>query len=407
MRAVTVEAQAAPAHPTEQLADGSFDRGSVIAVSAQHATHDTYAAFIGTLLPVLIERLGIPIGAAGLLASAYRLPSILQPFLGYWADKYDARLLVVWMPVTTAIAISCLGLVPSYTATLVALLLAGLSSAAFHPAAGAMVTRVGGDRWGRATAYFQTGGEIGRMIGPVLIASVLTFIVLERIWILALPAVGISLYAFRVIAGKNARVPRPPPPAALGAALKARRGPISLIAIIVLLRSLSIASFQTYFPTFMTQLGYPLQIAGFGLTLYEIGAVGGQFLGGGLSDRLGRRRLMLASQISAGPMLFGALSFAGQPIGYAFLVVGGFLALLAGSAQQALMQELLPGNRSVATGISYVLGYESSVVATLVIGLVADWVGLASALSVSVWLSIASLPFTLLLPETRGRVSAH
>jgi FSR family fosmidomycin resistance protein-like MFS transporter len=407
MPPVSVQAEAAPSPKLGEAAEGGFDRASVVAVSAQHATHDLYAAFVGTLLPVLIERLGIPIGAAGALASAYRLPSIQQPFLGSWSDKYDARLLVVWMPVTTAIAISCLGFAPSYAATLMVLLLAGLSSAAFHPAAGAMVTRVGGDRWGRATAYFQTGGEIGRMLGPALIASVLTYIALERIWVLVLPAIAISLYAYRMVAGKNARIPRPPPPAALGAAIRAQRGPIALMGMIILLRSLSIASFQTYFPTFMTQAGHPLQVAGFALTLYEIGAVGGQFLGGGLSDRVGRRRMMLVSQLTAGPMLFGALAYAGQPIGFAFLIGGGFLALLAGSVQMALMQELLPGNRSVASGISYFLGYESAVVATLVIGFVADLVGLASALSVSVWLSIASIPFTLMLPETRGRGSAY
>ena len=37
---------------------------------------------------------------------------------------------------------------------------------------------------------------------------------------------------------------------------------------------------------------------------------------------------------------------------------------------------------------------------TLLIGFAAQLFGLANALSVSVWLSMASLPFTLLLPET-------
>jgi MFS family permease len=196
-----------------------------------------------------------------------------------------------------------------------------------------------------------------------------------------------------------------PLPAALRAAIRAQRGPLLLMGTIVLLRSLSIASFQTYLPTFMTEGGSSLQTAGLALTVYEIGAVCGQFIGGGLSDRFGRRRLMLLSQLTAGPALFGALSYAQEPAGFAFLALGGVLAVSAGSVQVAIMQELLPGNRSVATGISYFLSYESSVVSTLVIGLAAQLFGLASALSVSVWLSMASLPFTLLLPET-GRPTA-
>jgi FSR family fosmidomycin resistance protein-like MFS transporter len=270
-----------------------------------------------------------------------------------------------------------------------------------------MVTRVGGDQWGRATGYFQTGGEFGRLLGPVLVSTVLFYLAIEHLWLLAIPALAVAVYAYAQIAGENARIPKPPPPAALGAAIMARRGPILLMALIILLRSLSISSFQTYWPTFMTQTGSSLRIAGLALTIYEVGAVAGQFLGGGLSDRFGRKRMMMFSQLTAGPVLFLALFFARQSTdtglygAFAFLLLGGFLALSAGAVMQALMQELLPGNRSVATGISYLLSYESSVVATIVIGFAADLLGLSTALSISVWLSMASLPFTLLLPETR------
>jgi FSR family fosmidomycin resistance protein-like MFS transporter len=111
--------------------------------------------------------------------------------------------------------------------------------------------------------------------------------------------------------------------------------------------------------------------------------------------------MMVFSQLTAGPMLFAALSLAQTPYLYPVLVAGGFLAVSAAAVQVALMQELLPGNRSVAVGISYLLSFESQLVATLVIGFAADLFGLGSALSVSVWLSMASIPFTLLLPEPR------
>src|SRR4030095_16638539 len=100
-------------------------------------------------------------GAPGGLARPYPLPSLFQPSLGYWADRYDARLLVVSLPAVTALAVTLLGLAPTYSIALALLLLAGLSSAAFHPAAGALVSWTGGDRRGRAVSYFSTGGEIG------------------------------------------------------------------------------------------------------------------------------------------------------------------------------------------------------------------------------------------------------
>jgi len=401
-----VSAQA-PATTAQTPAD-QFDTRGVIAVSGSHAAHDVYGSMISTMLPLLIERFGIPIGAAGALLSAFRLPSIFQPFLGYWADKYDARLLVVIMPTVSAVAVCSLGWAPTYAVALVLLAIAGFSSAAFHPAAGALVTRVGGQSWGRASAYFGIGGELGRMTGPLLAGIALLYLAFESFVVLILPALAWSIYAYTRIAGKNARIPRPPPPAALRAAIAAQKRPLALIAMIVMLRSLSIASFQSYYPTYMNLVGgSALWIAAFALTLYEVGAVGGQLFGGHFSDRFGRRSLMLLSQLTAGPALFGALSYAGQPLGFVCLVLGGFLAMSAGSVQMALMQELLPNNRSVAVGISYFLGFESQLVATLVVGFAADVVGLSSALSVSVWLSMASIPFTLLLPETRGGAATH
>jgi FSR family fosmidomycin resistance protein-like MFS transporter len=384
-------------------APNRFDLGGVMTVSTLHFTHDVFGAFIGTLLPVLQERLQIPIGQAGLLASAFRLPSVLQPFLGYWADKYDARLFVVWAPTVTAIAVTSLGWAPTYLAMVVVLMIAGLSSAAFHPAAGAMVTRVGGDRIGRASAYFMTGGELGRAVGPALIAAYISYVAFEQIWVLLIPAVVVTAFGFQRIVGSNARIPKPPPAAALRAAIAARRGPLALMTAIILMRSLTLAGFQTYLPSLIVNEGHgDLRLGGLTLTIYEIGGVVGAFTGGTLSDRFGRRQLMLVSQITGGPILFAALWFVGGLASYPLLVIGGFLALSAGGVQLALMQELLPGNRSVAAGLTYFLSFESAVITTAILGFAAEWWGLGNALMAGVVVSMFSIPFTLLLPETRG-----
>ena len=54
------------------------------------------------------------------------------------------------------------------------------------------------------------------------------------------------------------------------------------------------------------------------------------------------------------------------------------------------------------------LGFEGTVVATIGMGFLADAVGLQSALVWSVLASMLSLPFTVLLPETRpGALRSH
>lgn len=235
-----------------------------------------------------------------------------------------------------------------------------------------------------------------------MIASALAYLTVEQLWVLAAPALGLSLFAHSRVAGDDARIARPPPPAALRAAIVARRRPLALMTLIVSLRALTVAGMMTYLVTLLTIEGWALATAAAALMIYEIGGVAGAFLGGTLSDRLGRRTLMLASQIAAGPTLFAALWFSSDArLLFGLLLIGGFLVLYAGGVQLALMQELLPGNRSVAVGITYFLSYESGLLAVLLLGFAADLFGLRAALLGGLAASMLSLPFTFLIPETR------
>ena len=396
----------APPAPAGVAPTDRFDAPAVATVATAHFAHDLYPAFIGTLLPLLIDKHGMSIALAGGLATVLRWPSVAQPFLGFLADKTDARLLFIIPPVVTAVAISLLGPAPSYAAMFVLLLVAGLSSATFHPIAGAMATRASGSHWGRGSSFFMTGGELGRALGPVFIAAIIAAFGLMNTWVAAIPAVMVALIAARLFAGRNSRLPKAVSRGSLRDAIRGNGITLVLLGLVVLFRSLVIASFQVFFPTFLTQGGSPLVYAGLALSVYEIGGVAGAFLGGPISDRIGRRTMMAVSQLAAGPLLFFALASATQPIGLVLLAAGGLLALSAGPVQLTLIQELLPSHRSMASGIVMFLGFEGQVVATIMMGILADAVGLPDALRWSVLASMLSLPFTLLLPETRRSLRA-
>jgi FSR family fosmidomycin resistance protein-like MFS transporter len=396
------EATAIDEAPPSTAGDDEFDAPAVTTVATAHFVHDTYPAFIGTLLPLLIERHGMSLAVAGGLATMIRWPSVAQPFLGYVADRVDARILVILPPLATAVAVSLLGLAPTYAALVALLLFAGISSATFHPAAGAMVTRASGTQWGRASSYFMTGGELGRAVGPIFIATTVAAVGLAGSWVAALPGLAITTLAYILLRSRSVTLGRSTTPDDLLAAVRSRGRPLLLLGGIVLFRSLVIASFQTFFPTFLVGTGSSLVYAGFALTIYEVGGVAGAFVGGPLSDRFGRRTVMALSQILAGPFLFAALFVATSPLGLALLAVGGLLALSAGPVQLTLVQELLPRNRGAAAGIVMFLGFEGQVIAVIAMGVLADVVGLQSALAWSVLASMLSLPFTLLLPETRA-----
>lgn len=374
---------------------GSFDRVRVAQLSAAHLAHDVYPAFLGVLLPLLIDELGLSLAAAGILASTLRWTTSLQPFLGHLADRTDTRNWVIYAPAVTAACMSLVGVAPNAPTVVILLLLTGVSHAAFHPSGGALVTRVSGDEWGRGTAWFMTGGEIGRVIGPVFIAAVIAVGGLRLSPVAVFPGILTTVLLYKALRHAPALYASAKGRANVREALANGRRPVLMLSAAIFLRSSANVTVVIFYPTLVTASGGSLLRAGVGVGLYEVGAVVGAFLGGVLSDRLGRNKMMLAGALLGAPPIAAALYLGATPLGFALLVVGGFGWLSATSIELVTMQELLPDNRSTAVGITYFVKAAGAIVATIMIGVAADVIGLLPALTVAMGVGLACVPFLL------------
>jgi MFS transporter, FSR family, fosmidomycin resistance protein len=67
------------------------------------------------------------------------------------------------------------------------------------------------------------------------------------------------------------------------------------MAVVVFTRSMIVATLTTFLPTFLTTQGSTLWVAGVSLTILEISAMVGTLFVGSLSDRFGRRRMLVIS----------------------------------------------------------------------------------------------------------------
>jgi MFS transporter, FSR family, fosmidomycin resistance protein len=381
-------------------AEEVFDTPAVATISAGHFIHDTYSAFLGPLLPSIINNLGISLAEAGGLATVLRASSLVQPFLGLLADRTDMRYLVVAAPTVTALCMSLLGIAPGYFAVVILLAISGLSSAAFHPPAAAAVTRSSGRNWGRGSSFYMFGGEMGRSVGPMFIVSVITYVGLQHSYFAAIPGMIASGLLFHQLRRKRRASVAAASVREIWEAMKVQRRPLLLLSGLILFRSTSIQSIATFYAIYLTDRGSSLMYAGFALSMYELAGACGALFGGTLSDRFGRKRMMLISQILSGPLLWVALGLPDGTEGVIVLAIAGALALSASPVQLTLAQELLPGARSTAAGIVIFLGFEGTLVSTVVVGMVADWIGIGPALGFAVIASMLSIPFTLALPET-------
>lgn len=377
-----------------------FQTARVLSVALAHFVHDTYPAFLAPLIPLLTDKLGLTLALAGSLTLFMRMASLLQPFIGHLADRTELQYFVIVAPALTGIFMGSLGLAPSYVALIPLLLFTGISHAMFHAPAPAMVTRVSGQEWGKGMSFFMAGGELGRSLGPVFVVAVVERVGLGHAYLAAIPGILASLVLYRLFRAMPPRLSTRP--LRLRAALNARGLPLLLLLGITFFRSMSVFSFLTFLPVYLTRAGMRLLLAGTAVSIFEIAGVLGALLGGTLSDRFGRRAIFLFSQLVTAPVLFAFLHTAGPGV-FPLLLIGGLVALSTGPVGMTVIQELFTDNRSAATGFYISFSMITSGISTTLFGALADAVGLPLAMNVIVFMPLLGVPFTLLLPETRTR----
>lgn len=379
-------------------AAGEFRLGGVLALTAGHATHDTYTAFLPPLLPVLIATFSLSTTQAGLLSVFLQLPSLAQPLIGHLADRHNLRLLVIAGLAGTVASMSLLGVAPGYWALALLTTLTGVCSACFHAVGPVMAGNLSGRRLGQGMGIWMVGGELGRTVGPIVLVTTVGWLTLRGTP--ALMVVGLAVAMALVARVRNTPVRAP----GLRSGVpwrQAMRGlrPVAVpLGGIILARSFAIAALSTYLPTLLSQQGASLWLAGASLSLFQGAGAAGALLGGSLSDRLGRRRVLLAS-ISATPLLMFAFLAVEGWLRLPLLLLLGLLGLSVTPVIMALAQESVPGNRALANGVYMAANFAANAIALLALGAAGDLVGLPAAFAISAVIMLAGLPLLFLRPQ--------
>ncbi|MFQ5578050.1 MAG: MFS transporter [Anaerolineae bacterium] len=388
-------AQTLPLTPPVE-AEEKFQTGQVLTIVGGHFTHDTYSAFVAPLLPLIIEKLSLSLTLAGTLVTFIQLPAVLNPFIGYLADKISLRYFVILAPAVTATLISLLGLAPNYAALAILLLAAGVSVACFHAPAPAMIGRISGRQMGKGMSFFMAAGELGRTVGPLLAVwavSTWTLNGFYRVVVLGWAASFVLYWRLRDIPA------RPDKPQDLRAMLPAARRLFGPIVGIVFPRVFMLTALTTYLPTFMKQQGTSLWAAGASLSILEVAGVAGALFSGTLSDRLGRKTVLLAGTVSSAIFMLVFLRAGGWLLVPVLLALG-FTALSITPVLLAVVQEQMPDNRAMANGIFLFISFFTRPVAIVANGLWGDYFGLPSAYFWSAVAALLAVPAIFLLPKT-------
>lgn len=394
----TLEEPPAQTPPTKS----PFQTEQVTTIAGGHFVHDTYSAFIAPLLPLLQERLGTSYALTGALAVFPQLPSLLNPLIGYLADRVSLRYFVIFAPAVTATLISALGLTADYLSLAFLLLAAGVSIAAFHAPAPAMIGQIAGGRVGTGMSIFMASGELGRTLGPVAVVAAVDAFGLAGIWRVAFVGWAVSAILFwrlREVAAK---------PKSAGASLLpfAQAGRIfPALAYLLSTRVLMVAALTTYLPLFVSNaLGGSLWLAAASLTILEGAGVVGALLSGTLSDRWGRRWVLFVLLAAAPPLLFAFL-YGPPTLAVPLLIALGFTAIAPTPVFLAMVQDEFPDHRALANGTFLALTFLTGALGIWLVGVLADGLGLEAAFFWSGVLALLSLPALWWLPKDRGYAS--
>jgi FSR family fosmidomycin resistance protein-like MFS transporter len=152
-------------------------------------------------------------------------------------------------------------------------------------------------------------------------------------------------------------------------------GALIAVCLIVTLRSWVYISFLTYLPMFFQTQGIQLKTGSLLLTVFLVGGAAAGLYGGHLSDKVGRRRVIVVSMLIY-PILASLM----------IMCKGGWVWLLAGTSGAALLasfavtivvaQELMPQFVGLASGLILGLGFGTGGLGTAFSGFLADTFGL-------------------------------
>jgi FSR family fosmidomycin resistance protein-like MFS transporter len=389
-----------PPPPGEEPApDASFRVGPILTISAGHAAHDTFVGFVPVLLPSFVERFGLSNTKAGALSAFTQLPSLLQPVFGHLADRLALRWMVTLAPGITATLMSLTGWAPGYAVLALLLTTAGISSAAFHAVASATAGRLSARHLGRGLSLWMVGGELGSAVGPLLAAGALALLTLKGLaWLMILGwAASFALHLqLRRLPPGFGQVERPHWRLALGR----MRRVMGIMAALAVLRAMALSAPWTFGPILLQEEGHGNLASGAALTLYLTAGMVGTLGAGWLSDRVGRRVILLFGTVAgpAGLLLFIA---AGGWTRFIFLALAGVATVALHPVSMALVQETFPESRGLANALYLSTVFIVSSVAAVAVGALGDALGLRSAFVISGAVTFLSLPLIFLLPRDR------
>ncbi len=374
----------------------------LFALTLIHFTGDLYGSFISPLFPVFIDKLGLTLTQVGIITGTMRLLSfVIQPTVGYLADRYQTRSFIFSGLLLTIVFIPLSGIAPNFWVLLLFVALGSVGSSMFHPSVTGMVPVYAGSKVSFSMSVFNTGGTMAFGLGPLFITWYVT-----KFGLTALPLTmiaGLIILAILLII-----IPKPQSEglsrSGFLAALKESLGStwkiIALIWLVMFIRAIVGQSFLTFIPVLYVQEGFSVVSAGGIYAVFILAGTLSGLLSGHLSDRIGFKPVFLFSFLFMAPALLLFMQLSGNWVYGGAILAGGFI-LAPLPLGVTMAQTLAPKGRSMVASLMMGFAYGLGGAITPIVGKLADTFTIRPVLTAMACLPLLALPVIALFPRVR------
>ncbi len=363
---------------------------------------------VAPVLPQYARHFGVSISAATFVITAFALMRLIAaPPAGLLVQRLGERRVYISGLLIVALSTGACAFAQTYWQLLLFRSLGGLGSAMFTVSSLGLMIRISpADARGRVAGLFSSGFLVGSVAGPVLgsltagLGLAAPFVIYGAALLVAAAVVFVSL--------RNSEVAVP----------QASTEPTVSVRTVLRHRAYRAALFSNFatgwaafglrialVPLFVVEgLGYGAGFAGLALATFAIGNISVVIPSGYLSDRVGRRKLLLVGLTvsAAATVLVGFTT--SLPIFLAAAYVTGAATGVFVAPQQAAVADIVGSKARGGTAVAtfQMMADLGSIVGSVAVGQVAEHASYAAAFLVSGGILLLAALGWLFAPETRG-----
>jgi len=273
----------------------------------------------------------------------------------------------------------------SFAMLLVCIALVGFGNSLWHPTAIPTLAQRYPDRKGLVLSLHGMGGNVGDAIAPMVVGAALAFFSWRQVVVLNV-APGLIVAALMLVFLGSIRLGAKKPQAesqSLGEYLRGLRELLRNRSLVLLstgsaFRTMTQTALLTFLPVYLAhEMGYSPAWVGACLFLLQAAGFAAAPVAGHLSDRMGRKHILVASMLSSGAVLALMALAGGSPLFVALVAVLGFFLYATRPVIQAWLLETTPKNMG-GSSIGVLFGAQAvgGSLGPLLGGMVADHYGL-------------------------------